>query len=246
MEETELEQYDFRAISDAQKQSAAAKVTKAINIAGFCIALWVLIMPVPYAVAIISITLLPVLAIGVLKYFKGMVRLDDYKSPLSFPSITFALICSAAIAIRACFDFTVYNHNYVWIPVFMLALSMLAVVLYGNKELRAMVPIKRAGLSFILFIVFLCYSYGVLVVMNCYFDMSRPEVFEARVLDKYVNAGKRNAAKTYYLRLTRWGKQEEGARVRVTNEKYARTTVNSKINIYYRHGLLGIPWFEVK
>jgi len=89
------------------------------------------------------------------------------------------------------------------------------------------------------------YSYGATYGINCVYDNSNPEIYEAKVIDKYVHSGRRGR-KTYYLQVEPWGHHRDSEKISVPKNEFMDAEIGRTISIYYRQGLLGIPWYKVE
>jgi hypothetical protein len=219
----------------------AQKVSKIVNYTGWAIGAWTLLFPNPYEYAILASIIFPIVCLVVLKYFKGIITIDEKKGS-AYPNIAGAILATTlALCLRAMLDFNIFDHSHVWIPAIAIAALFIAVVTISVKKLH----FKNAkdSLVLILFSVFMfAYGYGAVVTLNCVYDKSEPETFNATILSKRISTGK---TKTYYLKLTPWGHRTTAEEVSVSSNLYNRVEQEDTVNIYFRKGQFNIPWFRV-
>lgn len=145
------------------------------------------------------------------------------------------------LCLRGLLDYNLFDYSKVWIPSISVALIYIAVLTIGNKAFKfnkAKDYFTIIGISILLF----GYAYGAVVTLNCMYDKSKPEIFNATILSKRVSSGK---STTYYLKLTPWGKRKEIDEVSMSEDLYNRLDENDQVKIYYMKGKFEIPWFEV-
>lgn len=222
-----------------EKLKQAQKIATALNWTGGLIAAWTLFFTKPYEYAIIASVSFPILCILVLKYFKGLIKLDQRKDS-AYPSIFWAIFStSIAIFLRTLLDFNIFDYSNVWPAVIVVTALCMFVILYRNQEFKD----GTDYLSFFGILLFTSgYAYGAVVSLNCTFDTSEPEHFNAAILSKRISSGK---TKTYYFELTPWGSRKEAEDVTVSKQLYNSLDKNDPVNIYFMKGKFEIPWFEV-
>lgn len=87
------------------------------------------------------------------------------------------------------------------------------------------------------------FSFGTIVFINCWYDKSAPDYYNAEVLGKRISSGK---STTYYIELAPWGPQKKNEEVSVNKNLYNDLEVSDGVDIYYKKGLLNIPWLIIK
>jgi hypothetical protein len=145
------------------------------------------------------------------------------------------------LCLRALLDYNILDYSKVWAPSILIALIFIAIMAIDNKEFK----FKNAADYFVIivFSIFMFgYGFGAVITMNCLYDKSKPETFNATVLNKRISSGK---STTYYLELSPWGKQKEIDEVSVSKGLYNRLDKDDKVNIYFMKGQFDIPWFRV-
>jgi hypothetical protein len=97
------------------------------------------------------------------------------------------------------------------------------------------------------YIVFMLaiYSYGGVINLNGALDRSSTQVFQSRVIDKYLVRGSRGRV-AHHLVLVPWGRWHNNQDVDVRPEIYGKYEIGSASIVEEREGLFGIPYFDVK
>ncbi len=224
-----------------EKLTKTHKVAKVLNWTGGLIAAWVLFLPNPYEYAIIACIILPVICVIVLKYFGGLITIDERKNT-AYPTIAWAIFASSiALCLRGVLDYNIFDYSKTWAPAILVTLAFIAILTIGNKEFK--LNKAKSYLAILSISLFMFgYGYGAVVTLNCMYDKSQPETFSATILNKRISSGK---SKTYYLKLTPWGLQKEIDEVSVSKNLYNRVGKNDEVKIYFMKGKFAIPWFEV-
>lgn len=219
----------------------AHKTAKILNWTGGLIGAWTLFLPNPYEYAIIVSVAFPIICVILLKYFNGLIRIDERKDTV-YPSIFWAIFASGTgLCLRGLLDYNIFDYSKIWIPAISISLSFVTVLIIGNKEFTFNKP--KDYLSILVFSIFMfSYGYGAVVTFNCMYDTSEPETYDATILKKRISSGK---STTYYFELTPWGIQKEIDEVSVSKDLYNKLDQNDKVNIYFMKGQFDIPWFEV-
>ncbi|WP_331962517.1 hypothetical protein [Ohtaekwangia sp.] len=224
-----------------EKLEQAKKASKILNWAGGIAGAWAWFFASPYEYAIIACLVIPIVAILVFRFFRGLIRIDE-KIKGAHPNVLWAIFFpSAALGIRALMDFNIFDYSHVWTPTLVISVICVGLLLIGNKEFNYRQLKDYLGVfSACLFIAF--YSFGSVIILNCLYDKSEPEVFQAKILNKRKSSGK---STSYYFELTAWGKREKADEVTVYKELYEQLDVNDEVNIYFQKGEFEIPWFIV-
>jgi hypothetical protein len=224
-----------------KKLNQARKAAKIVNWTGGIIAAWTLLIADPYELAILSSIAIPIICLIVLKYFNGLIRIDQRKDS-AYPSIFIGIFASAmALLMRALKDYIIFNHANVWLPTMSIVLVYTSLLVITSKEFNLR-KVKSYVTILAILIPTFCYSYGTVIVLNCMYDKSNPELFNAEVLDKRINSGK---STTYYIKLSAWGRQQEIDEVSVSKKLYNEVEIKDSVNIFFMKGRFEIPWIEI-
>ncbi len=222
------------------KLSFAKKISKLCNYLGGAIFLWALFYPKPYDYAVFSVFALPLIAIVLIKLFKGLIRIDEPSGGSAYPSVAIAfLLPSIGLMTRVLFDYDIFDYSTAWWKAGVLALIISVILFFKHNEFN--LKNKHHLLSVLCLLLFIyVYSFAAVIYINCNFDNSKPEYFTAKIIDKRISKGKRSS---YYLKITPWGEQKEASEVSVSKSFYNRMKINEKLNIYFKKGKLAVPWF---
>ncbi|TDP03224.1 hypothetical protein [Flavobacterium sp. 245] len=224
-----------------KKLLTAGKVAKIVNVIGSVAGGWLLFFPKPYEYAIIPCIIFPILCLIVLRNFRGLIKIDEKKNS-AYPSLFWGFFATVmALFLRSLIDFEILDYAPVWIPMIVIASIFIALLLFCTQENKYDKASDYLGAFGILLISF-CYAYGAFITVNCIYDKSEPEVFNAVILDKTISSGKN---KSYYLELTPWGPRKENERATVSKDFYNSHQVNEEVEVYLMKGRFEVAWFEV-
>ncbi|MBO9701539.1 MAG: hypothetical protein J7604_15125 [Sporocytophaga sp.] len=244
MEEHEiLENKDFGAtvVEREQRLKKARTTTKIINWTAGLISAWTFFAPDPYEYLIVALMIIPIPAILILKFSKGIIRLED-KNDTAYPTIFAAVFFPAIVlAIRALLDYNIFNYENIWLPACSITAFIMTVVILGNNEFSFR-KLKGYLLALFFSACFFAYTYGTIIGLNNILDQSIPQVYHAKILSKRISSGK---TKSYYFKLTSWGPEKYSEEVSVSKELYNELGNNDIVTIYFSKGRFDIPWFVV-
>lgn len=224
-----------------EKLNKAYKIAKTLNWTGGLIGIWTIFFPNPYEYSIIASIAFPLICVIAVKYFNGLIRIDR-RNDTAYPTIFWALfVTSSGIFLRALLDFNIFDYTKAWAPSILIALAYITALTIGNKEFKFNKP--KDCLIIIGFSIFMFgYGYGSVITLNCLYDKSELETFNATIINKRINSGK---STTYYLELTPWGPQKEIDEVSVSKDLFNKLEKNDEVKIYFLKGKFEIPWFEI-
>ena len=225
----------------AENLSLAGKKAKALNICSVIIAACFYFVTDLFEYTFTAMLVTPVIAVILLRTSKGLIHLKPEKGS-EYPSVNTAFfVACGALFIKALRGFDIDNQTNIWAPALIIAIAATLAVTLNNKE----ADINQTGGAGILVGVILCsfaYGYGAVVISNCYYDRSEPEVINASVVDKSVGYGK---SITYCLNVTPWGRHIANEEIFVSHQLYESVEVGQHIHIYFREGRFNIPWYFV-
>lgn len=219
----------------------AKKTAKRVNIIGGIIGASILFLAkYNYQIPIYASIIFFPICILVLKYYKGLIKIDVNKNSV-YPSISIALIVTSfGLLIRAASDFDLLNFD--GLPLIVLIVSMFLITLYLFKE-KLNIIFHSKNLLFFGFFVIMClaYSYGAIVALNCMNDI-KTETYTSRILDKRSSGGKTT---TYYLTLDKWEKNSKVDETTVNLDFYNDSSKNDIVTITYGSGVFGFSWYYI-
>ncbi|MET3028846.1 hypothetical protein ABXT06_19365 [Flavobacterium sp. UW10123] len=219
-----------------------AKFTSYLLIgAGILVTLWTIFFPRPYEYAVIACIALPIITLIVIKFWKGLIRIDGAKNSV-YPNVAYPLVAPGiALSLRVMLDFSIDNYANVWLPVVLIAIIYTGILLSFSKHLS----FKKGKdifsiLSYAMFTFI--YGFGTVVCTNCVFDKSNPELFSTEIINKEVNRGK---YVSYYLYLAPWNHKKEIEKVSIDADLFNSVSNGQEVAIYSFKGKFDIPWFVV-
>lgn len=228
---TEKERKDK--LSKARQIAVGYNITGAVlGVAGF----FMVEKPVVLALLVIY----PLLAIVVMKVSRGLIKFVSSKKKSVYPSVLIGFYLPALVLfITSIVKYDIFNYQAVW-PI-AIGVSVAVVILLGLTGINKSASSVNGQVVFM--IVLSClYGYGSTVGVNCSFDESKPQVYNATVIDHHLQKGK---STTYYLMLSPWGPRHEPAEVTVGRSLYQQVAVGQTVDVNYRKGFLNIPWYSV-
>lgn len=224
-----------------QKLTEVRRVANLLNYSALGVALWTMAVATPYELMIALCLAVPLLVLLALWFYKGLIRINEQKNS-AYPGLTTALVMSScALALRALLDFEILKYQNLWTPVLSLTL-LLAVLLVRSTNEFSFAKASDYFTVLVVTMLMVGYAYGGCVIINCFYDPSTPQVYQAEVLKKRIDRGK---ATTYHFTLTAWGPRTESKEVSVSEELYEQVQVGHPVSIYVGKGLLEVPWFVV-
>jgi hypothetical protein len=228
--------------SRLQRLNQARKVSKIVNGGVWVLLVWLLAFPRYYAYGITICCLYPLIAIFVTLSYRGLISPDEYKNS-KIPSTGIAFILPGFIlALRVLMDFTILMHPpWLWVAVVIISIVFSFLYILPSFRLTSK-PIRFYATAFLMVLLNLFYSYGVIIAANCMLDNSVPAQYETTVSGKRVSTGKQT---TYYLALNPWRTLAEAQEVKITRAEYESIQKGDSIVVTEHAGYLTIPWIEI-
>lgn len=204
--------------------------------------IWVLIKPQPIRLLMMILLAIPILAVWLTWYYKGILRLFvSNRHP--YPSLMIAIIGAAVLALIAVsrvYDIYLFS-DHDW---FLIAGCAIALTLLWAVVCRAAIPADKNPIVFFggMLLIAGVYSYSALLFVNCAYDAGTPEKWKVGVDRKHAAHGK---STTYYLKLSPWGRYDAGKAVIVDHRFYDSVAVGDSVDVLIHPGACGISWYEV-
>lgn len=219
----------------------AKKMAKIVNIIGVVIAAAVIFLPEEAYIFVVAAIVAPLVFILIFRRYKGLIKLDQQKNS-PYPSISFGVYGPIMVLmLKSLQAYNILNYEGIWIPAILIALFFFALIVIGTPEFKSRDPEKLWGMGVILALAF-AYGFSVVVTLNCEYDSSTPNQYDAAVLEKSISGGK---SKSYNLKLSPWGPRSASEEVAVSSALYDRLDTKKHVNVYHYQGRFGIPWFFV-
>jgi hypothetical protein len=224
-----------------EKLLRARKLAKTVNWAAFISTAWLLFYPHPYQYAIIFSIAVPIVALLVVKLSGNLIRIDEKRGAAN-PFVIYAFIFpSLGLLLRAILDYEIASYENVWQPTIVITTSIIIALLLKQSEITFKKGIDLVTVGSLYFFL-IGYSYGLVIHYNCYYDKSNAQKYTVEILNKRTSSGK---STTRYLEVSSWGEQQDVSEVSVGKGLYSRTNVGDSVNVYYRNGNMGIPWYRL-
>jgi hypothetical protein len=221
-------------------KSKLKSFTKPLNIAGVASGLWALFFPIPYNWAILACAVVPVAAILLMRFLKGLTYFETKRRISQEPSLTFALaLPPTALLWRALNDFHILSFDKLWVPAIVVSVLFSALLYAYSADIR-----KKPVYVLVALIFGLMYGFGLITEANCLPDKSVPTIYTARVLGKRISYGSRS--RSYYVKVTPWGPKTDEEEISLGRTAYERLNISDWLQMSVKQGVLGIPWFVMQ
>ncbi|MRX69267.1 hypothetical protein SAMN06265349_10446 [Flavobacterium resistens] len=208
---------------------------------GIFVTFWTIFFPNPYEYAIIACIAVPLITLAVIKFWKGLIRVDGAKNSV-YPNATYPLIAPGiALSFRMSLDFSIDDYSNVWIPAIAIAITYTGILLSFSKHLS----FKKGKdlFSILWFAIFsFVYGFGTVIATNCVFDKSDPQMFSSEVVNKEMREDK---VTSYYLYLLPWNNKTETEKVSIDSDLYDSLNEGDEVSVYLFEGRFNIPWIVV-
>jgi hypothetical protein len=220
-------------------EQARRHVSRWIFGIALAVSAWVGVYPRPYAIAVLSAALVPVLAAWLaVRMDAGLV--GDRGPQATKPGFGTAIaVPSSVLVLRAVADASVLDAPRlgVWVATITLILSAI-----GARWVWFRVPRWPNVVALVLFAGF--WTGGVVVMANRLLDRSQPEVFTADVLAREISRGR--GVDAHVLIVGPWGPAGSPQRLEVPRHLHAQTSPGARVCIHLRPGALRARWFDVR
>ncbi|MFT3765594.1 MAG: hypothetical protein QM820_08780 [Minicystis sp.] len=233
-----LQRPDLGDTEEERRQALARSRWIARTATGFGMAAtaWGFFYPKPYTAAIVTLAVIPLLALALLLRGRGRYAVDGDRNEVR-PTLFFPLYFpGVALGMRAILDFQCIGGAKLVLWAAPLAVAYVALLVSGDPDLRRRWFIPIIMVPFLGF-----YPWGALAMANALLDRGAPQRFEVAVTDKYVTSGK---SPTYNLKLAPWG-PARGGNVIVHRDLYRAVEIGDTVCVRLRAGALDVPWFRV-
>jgi hypothetical protein len=223
---------------DRKQRIAQAKETaKFMNVISWIALAWGFFFPRPYALVIVALTLLPLVAVVLLIRSRGIYQIEGRRNDAR-PSLAVPFIFPGMVLLMRT---TLDLHLLQWAP--LLTADVICTVIFAIVIASFDVGLRKQPWS-ILIVLFLgaFYFYGAIAQWNSLLERSNPQNYEVVVIGKHIARGK---STTYHLRLDAWGPLTAPHNVTVPAQLYDYTAVGNTVCVHLYPGALQIPWYRV-
>jgi hypothetical protein len=230
--------HDSPSMESREERIAKARSTvKILNLAAGIAAVWAWIYPNPYPLAMITIGVLPFIAIILLARSDGLYQIEGRRNDAR-PSLAVAFIFpSCVLAFRAIQDL----HFLEWKPLLLatLALAALLTIFLAQSDPHFH---NRAVAAISVIFMGTMFSFGVIAQFDVLADRSTPATYQTYVLGKRTDNGRTTS---YYLRVAPWGPRHDSEEIEVSRALYGAVSSGQPVSIYLYSGALHLPWYSV-
>jgi hypothetical protein len=240
-EEAEILHDEELGVSDEDRRAflaSARRWCRLLSLAAIGVTFWGLFYPHPYAIAIVALGILPLLAVGALAAFRGVTRLDGRRDS-AYPTVAAAFMMPPiALVTRAILDWNLLDYADLVLPGIVLSAALTAATYAIGRN-----AVRGWGNHVALVIFSLLYGLGVVVAANCLMDDAPASRHEVTIAAKRVE-GDRPAR--HHLTVSAWGDREGENDVHVSGRQYDRAEEAGTAVVYVKYGALGCRWYVVE
>lgn len=212
------------------------------------IGLWFIIYPKPYIFLFAVLLVMPVVGLILNGFQKPSIAslveiTKDKNKGKRYDVADFIDLPAWIIGLRVLLDFEFESYFSVLIPGTIAFIVMLVILFSTHKLIQQSTKSKFWIYSSLVFNIWL-YSFAVTYGINCVYDYSDPEVYDAGVIGKRVSHGRKHTS--YYVQVTPWGHHYDSEEIKVSRDQYDELQEGDAIKIDRKQGLLNIPWYYIE
>lgn len=208
---------------------------------------WFLFYPTPYHILLVILLLIPIIGLvlnGLEKPSIASLVEIDRNSKNEYDVADFIDIPAFVIFISTFSRYELDSVTAVFIAGNFAFIAIIVFLFLTHKQILESSKDKFWIYSSVIFCLFM-YSYSAVVSVNCAFDHSKPKVYATKIIEKHIRKGTKGR-KTHYIKVLPWGHHYDAEDIKVSTSEYERYSVSDKVNIDYKEGLLGIPWYYLE
>jgi len=210
---------------------------------------WFLIYPKPYTFLFSILLTLPIVGL-VLNGLNGRPSISslvaitkDDDGNDKYDVADFIDFAALVLFVRLLIDFEFESFYSLLLPG-SIAFVVMLLLLFGTHKHIASTEKNTTWIYVSLLFNVLLYSYSATYGVNCVYDSSTPKVYKAKVLDKSISKSKRHTS--YYVKVTPWGHHYDAEEISVSANQYGALQLGETVNVDYKEGVLGIPWYYIE
>jgi len=220
----------------SERLERARKVANAFHWVTTGMLVWVIAYPRPYDLAVISLALMPWVAVAMVLSSSGFYRLDGLRNEAN-PQLGTAFVLPPLGLLVRSLEFDVLDFQRAISTAAIVTVVLLVVIFTLVQELRGRWHSRLLVAGF-----FALYAWDVVIIGNARMDQGAAELFEVEIVDKHASTGRNS---TYELTLEPWGRRTETNTVTISRNLYYALEVGEKACIGVWPGALQIKWFTV-
>jgi hypothetical protein len=142
-------------------------------------------------------------------------------------------------------SFVLYNIlqlNNLWFPSILISIILFALLFYKGLNKSG----ESAYGQIVFMVVFsLIYGFGSSRAINCEFDNSKEQTFNANIINQRIGYGHFNKPE-YYITISKWKQISEQKEIDVSRDLYYKKGIGEIVEVKYKDGLFQIPWFVIE
>ena len=208
------------------------------------LSLWFFFYPRPYEILLIALLLLPFAGMflnGLHKPSIASLVEIDRNAKEEYDVADFIDIPAWAILLRILLDYETDSYLAVIVAGTIAFVAICLFLLVTHQQISDSNKDKGWIYGSIIFSFFV-YSYSAVIALNCTFDYSEPKDYKTEVIDKHISRSSKGR-RWYYIKVKPWGHHYDAENISVSSGEYELYEINDKVEVEYKEGLLGIPWY---
>ena len=208
------------------------------------LSLWFFFYPRPYEILLIALLLLPFAGMflnGLHKPSIASLVEIDRNAKEEYDVADFIDIPAWAILLRILLDYETDSYLAVIVAGTIAFVAICLFLLVTHQQISDSNKDKGWIYGSIIFSFFV-YSYSAVIALNCTFDYSEPKEYKTEVIDKHISRSSKGR-RWYYIKVKPWGHHYDAENISVSSGEYELYEINDKVEVEYKEGLLGIPWY---
>ena len=223
-----------------EKLDSAKAVVVLYTMAGGFVALIGMVLSDRFPLTIFFILLIyPIIGMLYIHKSNGLLALIAKKNSGVLSMIAGIIVPIIVLMVIGLTNQHIFSLGNLWFP--LIALTAVLFVVFYRLSLNKSQPM--AGQLILLTVISIVYAFGTLINLDTDFDNAKPQEYDAQVLDHGIVHSK---STSYYLTLSPWGPMREIEREDVGQTMYNDKPIGSTVEVYFRKGLLNVPWYTIE